>query len=139
VLGQVLTEFKGRVRLVYKDFPLTFHAGARPAAEAARCAGDQGQFWPYHDLLFLSQSALSREALISYAERLKLDRAAFVACVDGGSHRDAVTADIAEGRALGVTGTPTFFVNGRKLVGSQRLDAFREAIEQALADAGRLR
>jgi protein-disulfide isomerase len=139
VLGQVLAEFKDRARLVYKDFPLPFHAGARPAAEAARCAGDQGQFWPYHDLLFLAQPAFSRDDLAGYAERLKLDRGAFVACLDGGTHRDAVSADLAEGRALGVTGTPTFFVNGRKLVGAQPLEVFREAIEQALADAARPR
>jgi len=139
VLGQVLAEFAGRVRLVYKDFPLPSHAGARPAAEAARCAADQGQFWPYHDLLFLARPAFSREALIGYAERLRLDRAAFVACLDGGVHREAVSADVAQGRALGVTGTPTFFVNGKQLVGAQPLEAFREAVQQALDEVARPR
>lgn len=122
----------GKIRLVYKDFPLSFHAGARPAAEAARCAGEQKQFWPYHDLLFLSRPKFDREALIGYAERLQLDKDAFTACFDSSRHKDAVGADMAEGRALGVTGTPTFFVNGRKLVGAQPVEALREAVQSAL-------
>jgi protein-disulfide isomerase len=125
----------GKIRFVYKDFPLSFHAGARPAAEAARCAGEQGQFWPYHDLLFLSRPSFAREALIGYAERLKLDTGAFTACVDSGRHKDAVSADMAEGRALGVTGTPTFFVNGRRLVGAQPVEALRDAVQSALDGA----
>ena len=131
----MLAEFPGRIRLVYKDFPLAFHAGARPAAEAARCAAGQGQFWPYHDLLFLSMPAFSREALLGYAERLRLDRAAFTACLDSGRHRDAVGRDVEEGRALGVTGTPTFIVNGRKLVGAQPFAVLRDAVQDALDDA----
>lgn len=133
----MIGDFPGKVRLVYKDFPLASHAGARPAAEAARCAGEQGQFWPYHDLLFLSRPNFGRDALLGYAERLKLDREAFVACLDAGRHRGAVAADLAQGRALGVTGTPTFFINGRKLVGARPVEAFREAVQDALDGAAR--
>jgi protein-disulfide isomerase len=133
VLGQVLAEFPGKVRLVYKDFPLSFHAGAEPAAVAAHCAAEHGQFWSYHDLLFTAQPAFSRADLITYAVRLDLPRDAFVACFDSGRSRDAVRADMQEARSLGVTGTPTFFVNGRRLVGAQPLQAFREAVEDALA------
>jgi protein-disulfide isomerase len=137
VLGQVFAEFGDRVRLVFKDFPLEFHEGARPAAEASRCAGAMGRFWEYHDLLFLAQPEFSRDQLVGYAARLGLDRSAFASCLDSGRFRAAVEADFAEGRARGVRGTPTFFVNGRRLVGAQPIEAFREAIRDALADAAR--
>ena len=129
----MLAEFPGKVRLVYKDYPLSFHAGAEPAAVAARCAAESGQFWGYHDLLFTAQPAFSRADLLTYAARLDLPKDAFAACLDSGRFRDAVRADMQEGRSLGVTGTPTFFVNGRRLVGAQPLPAFREAVEDALA------
>jgi len=129
----VLGEFPGKVRLVYKDFPLGFHAGAEPAAVAARCAAERGQFWAYHDLLFIAQPAFSRSDLLTYAHRLDLPADAFAVCLDNARVRDAVRADTQEGRALGVTGTPTFFVNGRRLVGAQPVQAFREAVQDALA------
>jgi protein-disulfide isomerase len=120
---------------VFKDFPLPFHAGAGPAARAARCAGTAGRFWEYHDLLFVAQPAFAREDLIGYAGRLGLDHQAFGACLDSRRFSRAVEIDVAQGRGLGVTGTPTFFVNGRRLVGAQPLEAFREAVEDALDDA----
>ena len=130
-----MAEFPDRVRLVYRDFPLEFHAGARPAAEAARCAAAMGRFWEYHDLLFVAQPEFGREQLVGYAGRLGLDRTAFASCLDSGRFRDAVEADLNEGRARGVRGTPTFFINGRRLVGAQPIDAFREAIRDALEEA----
>ena len=130
-----MAEFPDRVRLVYRDFPLEFHAGARPAAEAARCAAAMGRFWEYHDLLFVAQPEFRREQLVGYAGRLGLDRTAFASCLDSGRFRDAVEADLNEGRARGVRGTPTFFINGRRLVGAQPIDAFREAIRDALEEA----
>jgi len=136
VLGRVLAEFPGKVRLVYKDFPLSFHAGAEPAAQAARCAGERGRYWEYHDLLFAAQPAFSRADLITYAVRLDLPEEAFTACLDSGQFRDAVRADIQQGRAAGVSGTPTFLINGRRLVGAQPFEAFREAVQDALREAG---
>lgn len=130
-------EFGAQLRLVYKDFPLDFHEGARPAAQAARCAGERGLFWAYHDLLFEAQPAFSRADLVAYAGRLGLDRAAFGRCLDSGRHRAAVEADHREGLAAGVRGTPTFFINGRRLVGAQPLEAFRAAIREALAERRR--
>jgi len=137
VLGQVLTEFSGKVRLVYKDFPLTYHENAGPAAEAARCAGEHGHFWEYHDLLFVAQPALSRTDLVTYAYRLGLPQQVFVACLDSGRFRDAVKADLEEGRAAGVSKTPTFFINERRIVGAESLDTFRDAIRAALKEADR--
>jgi len=132
----VLQEFRGKVRVVHKDFPLPSHAGALPAAEAARCAGAQGVFWEYHDLLYLSVPDFSRDDLISYAGRLNLDRNAFTTCIDAGQFRKQVEADVAEGRAIGLNGTPTFLVNGTLLVGAQPIEAFREAVREALKEAG---
>lgn len=130
-----MREQGGRVRLVFKDFPLDFHAGARPAAEAARCAGLAGRYWEYHDLLFVAQPDFGREDLVRYADRLGLEREAFTACLTGGRFRDAVEQDVSEGKALGVTGTPTFFINGRRLVGAQPVEAFQEAVRAALDEA----
>jgi protein-disulfide isomerase len=136
VLGQVLQEFRGKVRVVHKDFPLPSHAGALPAAEAARCAGAQGVFWEYHDLLYLSVPDFSRDDLVRYAGRLGIDRDTFAACIDTRRFRKQVEADVAEGRAIGLNGTPTFLVNGTPLVGAQPIEAFREAIREALKEAG---
>jgi protein-disulfide isomerase len=135
VLGQLLQEFKGKVRVVHKDFPLPSHKGALPAAEAARCAATQGVFWEYHDLLYLAVPDFSREDLVRYAGRLSLDRDAFAACFDSRRFRKEVETDVAEGRAIGIRGTPTFLVNGAILVGAQPLEAFREAVREALREA----
>ena len=132
----MLQEFKGKVRVVHKDFPLRSHAGALPAAEAARCAGSQGVFWEYHDLLYLSVPDFSRDDLIRYAGRLNLDRDVFTTCIDTHRLRKEVEADVAEGRAIGVRGTPTFLVNGTLLVGAQPIEAFREAVREALKETG---
>jgi protein-disulfide isomerase len=136
VLGQLMAEYRGKLRLVYKDFPLPSHPGARPAAMAARCAGDQGQYWAYHDLLFLSQPDFSRADLLGYAARLKLDGPRFATCLDRAQFREQVEADFREGEAADVTGTPTFFVNGLKIGGLLTLEDFRSVIEDALRQAG---
>jgi protein-disulfide isomerase len=117
---------------VYKDFPLPSHSLAMPAHEAARCAGDQGRYWAYHDLLFQNQPRFERQDLVAYAINLNLDRERFERCLDGHKFRAAVEADFAEGRELGVRSTPTFLINGRPLVGAQPLDNFRAAIDDAL-------
>ena len=128
----MLKEYDGRVRLVFKDLPLPFHDKARPAHEAARCAAEAGKFWPYHDRLFAEQPAFEREHLIAYAVDLGMDRAAFVRCLDERRFADAVEADVAQARALGINGTPTFIVNGRKLVGAHPIETFRTVIDEAL-------
>ena len=128
-----MKEYDGRVRLVYKDFPLPMHALAVPAHEAARCAGDQGRYWAYHDLLFAHQPNFERDDLIGYAMDLKLDREKFQRCVDNRTFRGAVEADFVEGRDLGVRSTPTFLINGRRLVGAHPIEQFRLAIDEALA------
>ena len=137
VLLRLQGEFPDTVRLVFKDFPLRSHPNALPAALAARCAGAQGHYWAYHDLLFVAQPDLSRDHLIGYARRLGLEAPAFTECLDSSRFRDAVLADQREGREAGVRATPTFFINQRKIEGALPLDEFRDAIKQALRDAGR--
>jgi protein-disulfide isomerase len=132
-LKQLLDRYPGKVRLVYRDFPLDrIHPQARQAAEAARCAHDQGKFWEYHDLLYANTPRGSAEDLRQYAKQVGLDVAKFGQCVSSGVHKAAVQRDIDEGSRLGVTGTPAFFVNGRPLEGAQPLEAFVRVIEEEL-------
>jgi protein-disulfide isomerase len=120
---------------VVKDFPLPSHPLARPAHEAARCAAEAGRFWPYHDRLFDEQPRFDRDDLIRYAAAVGLETGAFTRCLESRAFAAAVEADVSQGRALGVRGTPTFFVNGEILVGAQSVDAFRRAIDGALAQS----
>ena len=132
-LAQILQEYDGRVKLVFKDLPLPSHRLARPAHEAARCAGVAGKYWDYHDALFEAQPSFERDALIQYAAELGIDRDAFVRCLDGHRFASAVDADVEQARALGVSGTPTFLINGQTLVGAQPIERFRAVIDEALA------
>jgi protein-disulfide isomerase len=136
ILEQLRTDFADSVRFVFKDFPLRSHTLAVPAAIAARCAGAQGRYWGYHDLLFLAQPDFSSEQLVGYARRLGLEVPLFTECVETARFQEAVMADVREGREAGVRATPTFFINGLKIEGAPPLDEFREAIRQALRETG---
>ena len=136
VIKRLMAEHKGRLRLVWKDSPLPSHPDARPAAEAARCAADQGKFWDYHDKLFDNQKSLSKGRLRDYAKQLKLDQRAFESCVNGGTHAKGVQAAVDEATTMGVTATPTIFINGRMVVGALPYDAFERIIQDELARAG---
>ena len=130
-----MKEYEGRVRLVFKDFPLPSHALARPAHEAARCAGALGRYWPYHDRLFAAQPAFERDALVRYAVEVGLPREAFARCLDERRVVSAVEADVAQARDLGIRSTPTFIINGRPLVGAHPVETFRTVIDEALRAA----
>jgi len=137
VLREVMKVYEGKVRLVFRDFPLSTHRFARKAAEAARCASEQGKFWPYHDKLFENQPRLDIPDLKRYARELNLDQTAFEACLEGGKYRDEVTKDLRDGIRAGVSATPTFFINGRPLTGAQPFPAFQALIEKALKESSR--
>jgi protein-disulfide isomerase len=133
-LGQLLEKYAGKVRLVFRDYPLAqLHPGAPMAHEAARCAGEQGRFWDYHDMLFDRSPRHSPGELKQYAQELKLDTAAFGRCLDSGKYEAEIARDVQEGGALGVTATPSFFINGRYLEGARPLAAFQRIIERELA------
>ncbi len=130
---RVMKEYDGKVRLVYRDFPLPMHPQAQKAAEAAQCAGDQGKYWEMHEKLFSNQQALEPTALKGYAKDLKLDPAKFDKCLDSGEKVKVVDANRRAGEKLGVTGTPAFFVNGYQLTGAQPFEEFKSLIDQELA------
>ena len=130
-----MKEYDGRVRLVFKDMPLPSHPLARPAHEAARCAGAFGRYLPYHDRLFAAQPAFERDDLVRYAVEVGVSREAFEGCIDQRRFASAVEADVAQARALGVRSTHTFFINGRPLVGAQPVETFRTVIDEALRAA----
>jgi protein-disulfide isomerase len=136
-IAQIRSRYGDQVRFVWRDFPIdSLHPQARPAHEAARCASDQGKFWPYHKTLYAGPPK-SPDQLQAMAQEAGLDMASFKACVASGKHQAAVLKDIEEGKRLEVTGTPTFFINGRVLVGAQPVEAFARMIDDELARSGK--
>jgi len=131
-VNQILEEYGDDVRIVYRDFPLSFHQYAQKAAEAAECADDQGKFWEYHDKLFENQQALDTSNLKQYAKDLGLDSAQFDSCLDSGKYELEVKKDFQDGQSYGVSGTPTFFINGIKVVGAQPFSTFKQVIDSEL-------
>ena len=136
VLKEIEDGYKGKVKIAFKQLPLPFHDKAHLAAEAALAANEQGKFWPYHDKLFANQQALDRPSLEKYAEELGLNMGKFKAALDSGKFKDKVDSDAKEGAAVGATGTPTFFINGTKVVGAQPFDAFKTVIDTELKAKG---
>jgi protein-disulfide isomerase len=131
---QVLAQYEGKVRFVFRHFPLDrIHPDARPAAEAAACAAEQGKFWEYHASLFEDGAKLDRAGLDAAAAKTGLDPAAFKACADGRKTQALVEADVKDGEAAGVTGTPAFFINGIPLRGALPAEEFRKVIDEELA------
>jgi protein-disulfide isomerase len=134
-LAKLEAEFPGKIRVVWKDFPLPFHQNARTAAVAARAAAAQGRFWELHDRLLAHNGELDRQHIEQYAQEVGLDVARLRAALDGGAGGEGVDADIAQGKRLGVRGTPTFFVNGVVVTGAQPIEAMRQQVTAALAKA----
>lgn len=133
-LRRLLEKYPTQIRLVYRDIPLDrAHPEARRAAEAARCANDQGKFWEFHDQIYAGPTDSSVETLRTFAQKATLDVARFEQCVQGSTFKAAVQSDVQYAGSLGVTATPTFFVNGRMMVGAQPYDAFVRIIEDELA------
>ena len=133
---QLEDDYKGKLRIAFKQFPLPFHDKAHLAAEAALAANEQGKFWQMHDKMFANQQALDRPSLEKYAQELGLDMAQVQGRARLGKFKDKVDAEDKEGAAFGVTGTPTFFVNGTRLVGAQPVEAFKAAIDKELKAEG---
>lgn len=125
----------GKVRLVYRDFPLGFHPLAMPAAIAAECAKEQGGdkvYYQYHDTIFANQPSLSVDNLKKWAADLGLNAASFNECLDTEKYKDEVNKDFADGQSYGVQGTPAFFINGRLISGAQPFAVFEQIIEEEL-------
>ncbi len=125
----------GKVRFVYRHFPLPSHSNAQKAAEAAECAADMGgqdAFWQMHEKMFQNSNLLSESNLKRFAGEIGLNTTEFNACLGSGMMRSRVVRDQQEGQRLGVTATPTFFVNTQKIEGAQPFSAFKTAIESKL-------
>ncbi len=133
ILPQVLSEYEGLLKYVTINFPISpLHPDAQKAAEATECARDQGKFWEYHKVLFENQEDLGLETLSEYAADLGLDTKVFTRCVESGDHTMTVFGDYQAGRDYGVRATPTFFINGRKLVGAVPFSVLQAVIDEAL-------
>jgi protein-disulfide isomerase len=132
VMKSLLTRFEGRVKLVWKDYPLPDHQFAQAAAEAARCADDQGRFRPYRDLLFANQTALAPGDLDRYADRIGLNMPQFAGCVKAALHRDAIGFEARRAVSHGVAATPTVFINGRMIAGVKPFETYERIVLQEL-------
>jgi protein-disulfide isomerase len=133
-LKTVLAKHENQVALAFRDLPLSqIHAQAMGAAEAARCAGEQGKFWEYHDLLFANQNKLDRNGLLEQAHTLKLDEKQFDSCITSEKYKAQIAQDEQDGRRAGLNGTPGFFINGVFLNGAQPEAVFETSIQDALS------
>jgi len=138
-LAQLESRYGEKIKLVFRDFPIeNLHPGATKAHEAARCANEQGKFWPYHDKLFAGPPKSSPEDFKGLAKEVGLDAVTFETCLDSGKYQAAIKQDMEEGNRVGVTGTPAFFINGRQISGAQPLEAFTRVIDDELARVVRL-
>ena len=133
VYQQLLASYPNKIRFVYRDLPLPMHPEAVPAAEAADCAGEQNAYWKYHDALFGQQYGLNRAAYEHYAADLGLDTKAFTACLDSQRYQAEIQADASDAGRVGISGTPSFVVNGRILVGALPFSDFKTVIDEELA------
>jgi len=134
-LKQVRDKYGDRIKLVYMDFPLPMHPHSLDAANAGRCAGEQGKFWQFHDAMFADQTKLDPASLKNTATKAGLDAKKFDACFDSKKMVPAIKADQTLGSGVGVNGTPTFFINGREVVGAESVQSFSEIIDDELAHA----
>ena len=135
VVRQLLLAYPTQVRFAFKHYPLPMHKDSPLAHEAALAAGDQGKFWEMHDLLFQTQSKLTRDDLIAKAQQLNLDVPRFTKDLDTHRFKPQVDQDRQEGNRLGVDGTPFFFINGHAISGGVNLQDFKHLIDAALKEA----
>lgn len=138
--GQIKEKYidTGKVKFIYRDFPLSFHQNAQKAAEAAECAGEQNKYYEMHAKLFENGngdgSGLAVADLKRYAQELKLDTAKFNTCLDSGAMRQEVSKDMSDGQRAGIQGTPGFFLNGQEISGAQPFPVFEAGIEAVLSE-----
>jgi protein-disulfide isomerase len=136
-VNEIVDSYKNDVHYVLRNFPLDFHPFAKKAAEAALCARDQNKYWDYSKVLWDNQKALDVDSLKKYAEQVKLDSKKFNECLDSDKTLAEVMKDQQDGAKAGVSGTPSFFINGQALTGAQPPEAFKKVIDQELRDAKR--
>lgn len=136
-LPQIRSEYveTGKVKIYFRHQPLPFHPQAKPLAIASECANDQGSFWQMHDKIFENSASVATSNVETHKEwalELGLNSAQFNDCVDSQQHVDLINEDSAAGNEFGATGTPTFFINGRQVIGAQPFAAFKTIIDEEL-------
>ncbi len=131
LLQQVLEKYAGKVKIVSKNYPLRSHKLARAAATAVLAAGEQGKYWEYHKKLFENFNKLSEEKFLEFARELGLDMVAFKKSLSDPKHQKVISKDIKEASLAGVTGTPTIFINGKRLL-KRSIEGFSAAIDMEL-------
>lgn len=131
-VNKLLENYKDHLRYVLRDFPLSFHRDAFAAHVAAQCANEQGKYWEYNKILFNNQTALKVESLKQYAAEAGLKTPEFNQCLDGNKYASEVQKDMDDGMKAGVSGTPSFFINGVMLSGAQPFENFKEIIDEEL-------
>ncbi len=128
-IRELAQKYPDKINIVYRDFPITdIHPLAQMAAEAGKCAQDQGRFWEYHDKVYQNQTQLAEESFSEFAQQLNLNIGVFNGCMDSKIHTDDVLADYEDGFNAGVRGTPTFFINGNMIAGAIPKDVFEKII-----------
>jgi protein-disulfide isomerase len=133
VWPELVKAYPGQIRFIYRDFPLVdIHPDALPAAEASECAHEQGKYWEYHDKLFSDELSLGSAAYETYASELGLNVTQFKTCLSTEKFKPEIEADLADGQLIGIEGTPTFIINGTRVVGAQPLESFKEIIDKKL-------
>jgi len=131
-VDKVMEVYGDDVRMVFRDFPLSFHPRAIPAAVAANCAGEQGKYWEMHDKLMADQRSLEEADLLAHAQALQLDLKKWDVCRSDPSQAAEVMKDFEDGQAVGVSGTPAFFINGIMISGAQPFEEFKRIIDGEL-------
>jgi protein-disulfide isomerase len=132
VYEKLYANYGGKVRFIYRDFPLSFHSNAKPAAIAANCAGAQGKYWDYFRLLYADSRGLGSTMYQAYAQEIGLNVSTFNSCIADNKNANEIDLDMKDGERLGVNGVPAFFINKRYISGLQPYETFREAIEAEL-------
>ncbi len=139
--GQLKKEYidTGKIRFVYRDYPLSFHPMAEPSAQAGQCADDQGKYWEFHDKIFSEEDKKGQgtvtytvQELKLWASQIGLDKTKFNQCLDSNKYKAEVQKDFDDGNSAGVSGTPSIFINGRLVVGAQPYASFKAIIDEEL-------
>jgi len=131
-VNQIIETYKDKVQYALRDFPLAFHQDAMPAHMAAHCAGEQGKYWEYSKILFGNQTSLKSDKLKEYSKQVGLDTKKFDECVASNKYAATIQKNIDEASKAGVTGTPSFFINGIMISGAQPFPKFKEIIDAEL-------
>jgi protein-disulfide isomerase len=132
-----MEEYPGRIRLILKNYPYRYRDYSHLAAEALMAAGDQGKYWQMHDIMIKHSPKLDRASLINYANELNLDMDHFTKDLDSMKHKDLIEQDKNLAFSMDLYNTPTFFINGRKLIGNRPYEYMKKVIEEELEHAGK--